>query len=118
MARMAVTSSTKRSPASIFWSHARSSSRSGVKAEVIFSREAIVVGFNEGADIQILGCRRFLYAGSAEGCHRGLRRAPASSIPSTISASSAASMASDERRRSLEKVGRKRPFSRRLVHIA
>src|SRR5450432_1212240 len=45
-AMTAVTISTKRSAAIIFWSHARTSSRSGAKAEVTFSREAIVTGFN------------------------------------------------------------------------
>ena len=55
---------------------------------------------------------------SAAGCHLGRRRAPAKSIPSTISASSAASIELDASRPSGEKLGRKRPFSRRFVHIA
>jgi hypothetical protein len=58
------------------------------------------------------------YVASAVCCHRGRRRAPARSMPSTISANSAASIATDERRPLVEKVGRKRPFSSRLVHIA
>jgi hypothetical protein len=58
------------------------------------------------------------YGGSVGGCHRGRRRAPASSMPSTTSASSAASITTDDNRPSPENVGRKRPFSRRLVHMA
>jgi hypothetical protein len=43
-AMTAVTISTKRNAAIILWSHARTSSRSGAKAEVTLSREAIVSG--------------------------------------------------------------------------
>ncbi len=51
-ARIAVTRSTKRSVPIIFCSHARSSSRSGAKAEVTWSREAIVAGCNgSGSDL-------------------------------------------------------------------
>jgi hypothetical protein len=52
------------------------------------------------------------------GCHRGRRRAPARSMPSTINANSAASIAMEDKRPCVEKVGRKRPFSSRLVHMA
>jgi hypothetical protein len=59
-ARTAVTRSTKRSAATIFWSHARTSSRSGAKAEVTFSREAIVMGFNRRAIGKFPGALFFL----------------------------------------------------------
>jgi hypothetical protein len=59
-ARIAVTRSTKRSAAIIFCSHARTSSRSGAKAEVIRSREAIVASCNDSGSGLIPECDRFL----------------------------------------------------------
>jgi hypothetical protein len=65
-ARIAATSSAKRSAVIILPSHARTSSRSGANAEVTLSREAIAVGSTKGKNAKFPHATIF-YAGSAAG---------------------------------------------------
>ncbi len=96
----------------IFWSHAWTSSRSEQGGGDLLVRPSSLA--QRRGDREIPGPRCFSYAGSAVGCHRGRRRARQLDALDDR-ASSAASIATDDKRWSLEKVGRKRPLLETFV---